>query len=160
MTVTPRLAPGDPAPPFSLPDATGRTVSLSDFAGRRLVLYAYPAAGTPGCTAQACDFEAGLPDFAAAGYAVAGLSPDPPEALARFAQERSLSFPLLSDPGREVLTAYGAHGEKQLYGRTVTGVIRTTVVLDEQGVVVSAAYGVRAKGHVAKLSRELGLPPA
>lgn len=152
-----RLAPGDPAPPFALPDADGRTVALSDFAGRRLVVYFYPAASTPGCTTQACDFEAGLADLEGAGFAVVGVSPDPPAELARFRDEQSLSFPLLSDPSREVLTAYGAYGTKQLYGKTVVGVIRTTVVVDEQGAVLSASYGVRAKGHVAKLSRELGL---
>ena len=152
-----RLAPGDAAPAFSLPDADGRTVSLSDFAGRRVVVYFYPAASTPGCTTQACDFEAGLADFEGAGLAVVGISPDPPAKLARFRDAEHLTFPLLSDPERAVLTAYGAYGEKQLYGKTVTGVIRSTVVVDEQGVVLQASYGVRAKGHVAKLSRELGL---
>ena len=154
-----RLAPGDRAPSFALPDADGRTVALADFAGRRVVVYAYPAASTPGCTTQACDFEAGLSDFEGAGLAVVGISPDPPAALARFRDEQHLSFPLLSDPAREVLTAYGAYGQKQLYGKTVVGVIRSTFVLDEHGVVLRASYGVRAKGHVAKLSRELGLTP-
>ena len=156
-----RLSSGDPAPPFALPDADGRTVQLSDFAGRKVVVYSYPAASTPGCTTQACDFEAGLADFEAAGFAVVGISPDPPAKLARFRDEQHLTFPLLSDPAREVLTAYGAYGPKQLYSKTVVGVIRSTVVVDEQGVVLQASYGVRAKGHVAKLSRELGLatPP-
>ena len=152
-----RLAPGDPAPPFALPDATGGVVSLADFAGRRVVLYFYPAAGTPGCTVQAVDFQASLPTFDDAGLAVVGISPDPPAQLVAFRDAEQLGFPLLSDPGREVLTAYGAYGEKQLYGKTVTGVIRTTVVVDEQGAVRSASYGVRAKGHVAKLKRDLGL---
>ncbi|HEU0102699.1 MAG TPA: thioredoxin-dependent thiol peroxidase [Mycobacteriales bacterium] len=154
---TPRLVPGQPAPPFALPDADGRTVSLADFAGRRVVVYFYPAASTPGCTTQACDFEAGRPALQEAGYAVVGISPDPPAKLARFREAEHLSFPLLSDPDRTVLTAYGAYGEKKLYGKTVRGVIRSTVVVDERGLVRSASYGVRAKGHVAKLSRELGI---
>lgn len=152
-----RLQPGDRAPDFTLPDADGRPFSLGDLAGRKAVVYFYPAAGTPGCTAQACDFESGLGQFEGAGFAVVGISPDAPAKLARFREEQGLTFPLLSDPDREVLTAYGAYGEKQLYGKTVTGVIRTTVVLDETGTVLQASYGVRAKGHVAKLTRELGL---
>ena len=152
-----RLAPGDPAPAFALPDADGRTVALSDYAGRRVVVYFYPAAGTPGCTTQACDFRDDLGAFAGAGVAVVGISPDPPAALAAFRDAERLPFPLLSDPDRGVLSAYGAYGEKQLYGRTVTGVIRTTVVVDEQGRVSAAWYGVRAKGSVARLRRELGI---
>ena len=158
MTQTPRLAAGDRAPAFTLPDADGRLVSLSDHVGRKVVVYVYPAAGTPACTAQAGDFEAGLTDFSGAGFAVLGLSPDPPAVLARFREAGHLTFPLLSDPDRSVLTAYGAYGLKQLYGRTVVGVIRSTFVVDEQGVLLRASYGVRAKGHVAKLARELGLP--
>ena len=157
MPETARLSPGDPAPAFTLPDADGSPVSLADFAGRRVVVYFYPAAGTPGCTAQACDFRDELAGFEGAGFAVVGISPDPVAELARFRDAEGLTFPLLSDPDREVLTAYGAYGEKQLYGKTVTGVIRTTVVVDEQGLVRSASYGVRAKGHVAKLKRDLGL---
>ena len=157
MPETARLSPGDPAPAFTLPDADGRPVSLADYTGRQVVVYFYPAAGTPGCTAQACDFRDGLAEFEGAGLAVVGISPDPPAKLARFRDAEQLTFPLLSDPDREVLTAYGAYGEKKLYGKTVTGVIRTTVVVDEQGAVRSAAYGVRAKGHVAKLKRDLGL---
>lgn len=160
MPQTPRLSPGDRAPDFALPDADGAVVSLAGLAGRRLVIYFYPAAGTPGCTGQATDFQAAMPAFAGQGYAVVGISPDSPAALGRFREATGLSFPLLSDADRSVLTAYGAYGAKQLYGRTVTGVIRTTVVVDEGGTVVSAAYGVRAKGHVAKLSRELGLSAA
>ena len=152
-----RLAPGEPAPDFTLPDADGSPVALADLRGSKVVLYAYPAASTPGCTAQACDFRDSLASLQGAGYRVVGLSPDPPAALARFRDAESLTFPLLSDQGREVLTAYGAYGEKTLYGKTVTGVIRSTFVLDEDGAVVSAAYNVRAKGHVAKLRRELGL---
>ena len=152
-----RLSPGDAAPPFSLPDADGVRVALSDFAGRKVVVYFYPAASTPGCTTQACDFAGALPEFEGAGFAVVGISPDPPAALARFRDAEGLGFPLLSDPDRQVLTAYGAFGEKQLYGRTVTGVIRSTVVVDEQGVVLSAAYGVKATGHVARLRRDLAV---
>lgn len=157
MPETARLSPGDPAPAFTLPDADGRPVALADFAGRRVVVYFYPAAGTPGCTTQAGDFRDELTAFEGAGLTVVGISPDPPAELAAFRDAEGLSFPLLSDPGREVLAAYGAYGEKKLYGRTVTGVIRTTVVVDGQGVVQSASYGVRAKGHVAKLKRDLGL---
>ena len=156
-TATPRLSPGDPAPDFTLPDADGSPVSLRDLRGRRVVLYAYPAASTPGCTTRACDFRDSLASLQAAGYEVLGLSPDPPAKLARFRDAEALTFPLLSDRGREVLTAYGAYGEKSLYGKTVTGVIRSTFVLDEHGVVERASYGVKAKGHVAKLRRELGI---
>ena len=154
---TSRLHPGDPAPDFPLPDADGSPVALRDLRGRRVVLYAYPAASTPGCTTQACDFRDSLASLQAAGYEVLGLSPDPPAKLARFRDAQALTFPLLSDPSREVLTAYGAYGEKSLYGKTVTGVIRSTFVLDEHGVVERASYGVKAKGHVAKLRRELSV---
>lgn len=152
-----RLSPGDVAPPFSLPDADGAPVALSDFAGRKVVVYFYPAASTPGCTTQACDFSGALTEFEGAGFAVVGISPDPPAALARFRDAEGLGFPLLSDPDRQVLTAYGAYGDKLLYGKTVTGVIRSTVVVDEQGLVLSAAYGVKATGHVARLRRDLAV---
>jgi len=152
-----RLAPGDPAPTFRLPDARGGELGLADLRGSKVVLYAYPAASTPGCTTQACDFRDSLSSLATAGYRVLGLSRDEPAALARFADEQSLTFSLLSDPAHVVLRAYGAYGEKKLYGRTVTGVIRSTFVLDEEGIVEHASYGVRAKGHVAKLRRELGV---
>ncbi len=155
----PRLSPGDRAPDFTLPDSDGHPVSLADLAGRRTVLYFYPAAGTPGCTAQACDFEAALGQFAQAGLSVVGVSPDPAEVLARFRAAQGLTFPLLSDPEREVLTSYGAYGEKKLYGKVVTGVVRTTVVLDGAGVVERASYGVKATGHVARLARDLGVAP-
>ena len=160
MAATPRLSPGDPAPDFTLPDADGTPVSLSGLRGRKVVLYAYPAASTPGCTTQACDFRDSLASLQAAGYEVVGLSPDAPAKLARFRDAEGLTFPLLSDPAKEVLTAYGAYGEKSLYGKTVVGVIRSTFVLDEKGTVTAASYGVKAKGHVAKLRRDLGLDPS
>jgi peroxiredoxin Q/BCP len=152
-----RLSRGDAAPAFTLDDADGRPVSLSEFLGRKVVLYVYPAAMTPGCTKQACDFRDGLQDFVDAGYAVIGLSPDKPTKLAKFRAAEGLTFPLLSDPSREVLTAYGAYGEKSLYGKTVVGVIRSTFVLDEEGRIATASYGVKATGHVAKLKRDLGI---
>lgn len=152
-----RLSPGDPAPDFSLPAADGTILSSGDLRGQPVVLYAYPAAGTPGCTTQACDFRDNLASLAAHGYQVVGLSPDPVDRLAAFAAEQSLPFPLLSDPSKETLTAYGAFGEKKLYGKTVTGVIRSTFVLDSDGVVQKAMYNVKATGHVAKLRRDLGV---
>jgi thioredoxin-dependent peroxiredoxin len=152
-----RLEPGHPAPDWTLPDADGNPVSLSDFRGRPLIIYVYPAAMTPGCTTQACDFRDNLSVLQRQGYAVVGVSPDPPEKLARFAEQESLTFPLLSDESRSVLTAYGAYGEKKLYGKTVVGVIRSTVVLDGDGVVTLAKYNVRAKGHVAALAKQLGV---
>jgi thioredoxin-dependent peroxiredoxin len=155
--MTEKLSPGDRAPDFTLPDADGNEVSLSSLKGRKVVLYAYPAASTPGCTTQACDFRDSLASLQGAGYEVVGLSPDKPAKLATFRDEQSLTFPLLSDPDKAVLTAYGAYGEKSMYGKTVTGVIRSTFVLDEDGVVERAAYGVKAKGHVAKLRRDLGI---
>ena len=157
MAATPRLSVGDPAPDFTLPDADEKPVSLSDFRGRKVVLYVYPAASTPGCTTQACDFRDSLSSLQSAGYDVLGLSPDKPSKLAAFRDAEGLTFPLLSDPSKQVLTAYGAHGEKSLYGKTVVGVIRSTFVIDEAGVVQAASYGVKAKGHVAKLRRDLGL---
>jgi peroxiredoxin Q/BCP len=157
MPPAPRLSPGDRAPAFTLADADGTMVSLADLRGRKVVLYIYPAAATPGCTAQACDFRDNLQGFVDAGYAVVGLSPDPPAKLAAFRDAEGLTFPLLSDPSKQVLTAYGAYGEKQLYGKTVVGVIRSTFVLDEDGQVVTASYAVKATGHVAKLRRDLGI---
>ncbi|MCU0283702.1 MAG: thioredoxin-dependent thiol peroxidase [Candidatus Nanopelagicales bacterium] len=152
-----RLQPGDPAPAFDLPDDAGGRVRLADLRGQRVVLYAYPAAMTPGCTTQACDFRDSLDALAAAGLAVVGLSPDSPAQLAAFRAKEGLTFPLASDEDRSVLTAYGAFGEKSLYGKVVTGVIRSTFVIDGDGLIERAMYNVRAKGHVAKLRHELGV---
>lgn len=153
----PRLSVGDTAPDFTLPTADGGSVTLSGLRGRRVIVYFYPAASTPGCTKEACDFRDSLASLQSAGYAVVGVSPDPLDALVRFAQEESLTFPLASDTERTTLEAWGAWGEKTLYGKTVTGVVRSTVVLDEAGVVTHAQYNVRATGHVARLRRELGV---
>jgi peroxiredoxin Q/BCP len=152
-----RLSPGDPAPDFTLPTDTGDRLALADLKGRKLVLYAYPAAMTPGCTKQACDFRDSLESLRAAGYEVVGISPDPPAKLAKFREQEAISFPLVSDVDKSVLSAYGAFGEKQLYGKTVTGVIRSTFVIDETGTVERALYNVKATGHVAKLRKDLGL---
>jgi thioredoxin-dependent peroxiredoxin len=152
-----RLSPGDPAPPFTLPDADGKDVSLDDFRGRKVVVYFYPAAMTPGCTTQACDFRDNLTEFTDAGFVVLGISADPPEKLARFRDAEGLTFPLLSDPSREVLEAYGAYGEKTMYGKKVTGVLRSTFVVDENGALEAAQYNVKASGHVAKLRRDLAV---
>ena len=152
-----RLAPGDPAPDFTLSDADGTKVSLADYRGSRTVVYFYPAAATPGCTTQACDFRDSLSALQAAGVSVLGISPDEPAALASFRDAEHLTFPLLSDPDRATLLAYGAYGEKSMYGKTVQGVIRSTVVVDPDGRVKKAMYNVKATGHVAKLRRELGI---
>jgi thioredoxin-dependent peroxiredoxin len=152
-----RLAPGDPAPDFALPTDTGETLRLSDLHGQRVVLYAYPAAMTPGCTTQACDFRDSLQSLNAAGITVVGISPDAPAKLATFRARDHLTFPLVSDVDKAVLTAYGAYGEKQNYGRTVMGVIRSTFVIDAAGRIEKAMYAVKATGHVAKLRRELGI---
>src|SRR5258706_16150717 len=157
MTQPVRLQVGDPAPDFSLPTDTGEVLRLKDLRGRKTVLYAYPAAMTPGCTKQACDFRDSLASLTAAGYAVVGISPDAPAKLAKFRERDALTFPLVSDADRQVLTAYGAYGEKRLYGKTVTGVIRSTFVIDEKGRIEKAMYNVKATGHVAKLRRDLGL---
>ena len=152
-----RLQPGDPAPDFSLPTDEGATLRLSDLQGKRVILYAYPAALTPGCTTQACDFRDSLQSLAAQGITVVGISPDPPAKLATFREREHLTFPLVSDTERTVLTAYGAYGEKQNYGRTVLGVIRSTFVISPEGRIEHAFYNVKATGHVAKLRRDLGL---
>jgi peroxiredoxin Q/BCP len=151
------LSVGDQAPDFSLPDPDGTQVSLKALKGQKAVVYFYPAASTPGCTTQACDFRDNMASLTSAGYAVVGISPDTPEDQRRFRDEQQVPYPLLCDPSREVLEAYGAWGEKKLYGKTVTGVIRSTFVLDEQGRVEKAMYNVKATGHVAKLRRDLGI---
>jgi peroxiredoxin Q/BCP len=159
--MTTRLSAGDPAPAFTLLDADGASVSLSDFEGQRVIVYFYPAAMTPGCTTQAVDFTAAMDDLTAAGLHVLGISPDEPARLAQFREQQSVAFPLLSDPDRATLSAYGAYGEKLLYGKLVEGVIRSTFVVDVDaqgaGTVAVAQYNVRAAGHVDKLRRELAL---
>jgi peroxiredoxin Q/BCP len=157
MAETTRLSPGDTAPDFTLTDDAGSPVTLSDLRGRTVIVYFYPAAMTPGCTTQACDFTDSLDSLRARGYEVLGISPDKPEKLAKFRARDGLTITLLSDPDREVLTAYGAFGEKKLYGKVVQGVIRSTVVVDPEGVVALAQYNVKATGHVAKLRKDLGL---
>ena len=152
-----RLSPGDTAPDFTLPTDSGDEVSLSGLRGRKVIVYFYPAAMTAGCTKQACDFTESLESLQGAGYEVVGISPDSTEKLAQFRERDAITFPLVSDPDRSVLKAYGAYGEKQNYGRTVLGVIRSTFVIDEKGVVERALYNVKATGHVAKLRRDLGL---
>jgi peroxiredoxin Q/BCP len=154
-----RLAPGDTAPAFTLPDADGTPVSLADHLGRKVIVYFYPAALTPGCTKQACDFTDNLEVLATAGYDVIGVSPDKPEKLAKFREKESLKVTLVADTDKAVLTSYGAFGEKKLYGKTVTGVIRSTVVVDESGKVEHALYNVKATGHVAKLLKDLKVTP-
>jgi thioredoxin-dependent peroxiredoxin len=157
MPPTPRLEVGDKAPAFSLSDADGKTVKLSDFKGRKVIVYFYPAASTPGCTKQACDFRDSLAQLNEAGLDVVGISPDKPEKLAKFRDAEGLTFPLLSDPDRSVLTAWGTFGEKTMYGKTVQGVIRSTFVVDEKGKIEVAQYNVKATGHVAKLRRDLSI---
>ena len=155
--MTERLTPGDPAPEFTLPTDNGDTLTLKDLRGRKVILYVYPAAMTPGCTTQACDFRDSLGSLQAAGYEVVGISPDTPAKLAKFRERDAITFPLVSDQDKSVLSAYGAYGEKKLYGKTVTGVIRSTFVIDEDGNVERALYNVKATGHVAKLRRDLGI---
>ena len=159
MTV--RLTAGDPAPGFSLSDADGTEVSLADYAGQRVVVYFYPAAMTPGCTTQAVDFTAAMDEFNEAGIAVLGISPDPQPKLAQFRAQQSVSFPLLSDQDRTVLLAYGAYGEKLLYGKLIEGVIRSTFIVDVdaggEGRIATAQYNVKAAGHVDRLRRELAI---
>ena len=152
-----RLAPGDPAPDFTLNDADGNPVSLSSLRGQRVIVYFYPAAMTPGCTTQACDFRDSLSSLAAAGVAVLGISPDQPAKLAKFRDKEGLNFPLLSDPDHAVEREYGTYGEKKLYGRTTVGVIRSTFVVGADGVLEQAYYGVKATGHVARLRKNLGI---
>jgi thioredoxin-dependent peroxiredoxin len=152
-----RLSTGDPAPDFTLPTDDGRSVSLSDLRGRKVIVYFYPAAMTPGCTTQACDFTDSLSSLQAQGYDVLGISPDPPAKLATFRERDGLTITLLSDADRTAMNAYGAFGEKKLYGKTVEGVLRSTFMVDEGGTVRLAQYNVKATGHVAKLRRDLGI---
>jgi peroxiredoxin Q/BCP len=157
MTENARLEAGDTAPQFTLTDQDGASVSLADFAGQSVVLYFYPAAMTPGCTTQACDFRDNLGSLAAAGYQVLGVSRDVPAKLKRFQEHDQLTFPLLSDEDLDVHKAYGAWGEKNLYGKKVTGVLRSTFVIDGSGTITLALYNVKATGHVASLRKKLGL---
>jgi peroxiredoxin Q/BCP len=152
-----RLSPGDPAPDFTLPDADGNLVSLASYRGRRVIVYCYPAALTPGCTTQAVDFTAAAGDLAEAGLDIIGISPDAPDQLTRFREKEALGITLLSDPDKQVMKAYGAYGPKKLYGKEVIGVIRSTFVVDAESRIEKAAYNVKATGHVAKLMRDLGV---
>jgi peroxiredoxin Q/BCP len=152
-----KLEPGDAAPDFTLPAADGATVSLDTYRGKRVILYFYPAAMTPGCTKQACDFRDSLASLTSAGFVVLGVSKDTPKKLAQFVEHDALTFPLLSDPGLEVHKAYDAYGEKMMYGKASVGVIRSTFVIDADGKIEKALYNVKATGHVARLRRELGL---
>ncbi|MBQ9915808.1 MAG: thioredoxin-dependent thiol peroxidase [Microbacterium sp.] len=154
------LESGQAAPDFTLLDQDEHPVSLSDFRGRRVIVYFYPAAQTPGCTTQACDFRDSLASLQGAGYTVLGVSRDTPEKLRAFRDSDGLTFPLLSDPDHAVHEAYGAWGEKQNYGKTITGVLRSTFVIDEDGRIVEAQYNVKATGHVARLRKTLGLATA
>jgi len=155
--MTDRLAPGDVAPDFDLTTDDGGSVSLSGLRGRKVIVYFYPSAMTPGCTKQACDFSESLNTLEQAGYTVVGISPDKPEKLAKFRERDHLTITLASDADRSVMTSYGAFGEKKLYGKVVQGVIRSTIVVDEDGKVVLAHYNVRATGHVSKLRRDIGI---
>lgn len=157
MTDSARLAVGDTAPQFTLTDQDGASVSLADFAGSKVVVYFYPAAMSPGCTTQACDFRDNLGSLKSAGYQVLGLSKDTPAKLKKFQENDAVNFPLLSDTDLDVHRAYGAYGEKNLYGKIVTGVLRSTFVLDEAGIITHALYNVKATGHVASLRKKLGL---
>lgn len=152
-----RLSPGDTAPDFSLTAADGSTVALKDLRGQKVIAYFYPKASTPGCTTEACDFRDSLQSLAGAGYTVLGISPDPVSALEKFTDQQELNFPLLSDEDHAVAEAYGAWGEKKNYGKVSVGLIRSTVVIDEEGVVELAQYNVKATGHVERLRTKLGV---
>jgi peroxiredoxin Q/BCP len=152
-----RLEAGDVAPAFTLPDQDGHPVSLADFAGRMVIVYFYPAASTPGCTTEACDFRDNINSRKSAGYQVLGVSKDKADALQKFRDEQGLNFPLLGDEDLTVHNAYGAYGEKSLYGKLITGTLRSTFVVGEDGRVELALYNVKATGHVASLRKKLGL---
>ncbi len=152
-----RLSPGDPAPDFTLESDGGEQVSLADLRGRKVIVYFYPAAMTSGCTKQACDFTESLDSLRGAGYEVVGISKDQPAKLAKFRERDGLTLTLLSDTDLTTHAAYGAYGEKKLYGKVVEGVIRSTFVVDEEGTIEVAQYNVKATGHVAKLRRDLAL---
>ncbi|GAA2347420.1 thioredoxin-dependent thiol peroxidase [Saccharopolyspora halophila] len=152
-----RLEAGDPAPKFSLPDADGNTVSLEDYRGRSVVVYFYPAAATPGCTKEACDFRDSLAALNDAGFDVLGISPDKQAKLAKFRDDQGLTFPLLSDEDRSVMSEWGAFGEKKNYGKIVQGVIRSTFVVDPEGKIAKALYNIKATGHVDRLRKDLGV---
>jgi len=152
-----KLVENTPAPDFTMVDKDGSTVSLTNFRGKKVILYFYPAASTPGCTTQACDFRDNMASLQSAEYVVLGVSKDKGAALQKFAMEENLSFPLLSDPDLTVHNAYGTYGEKSMYGKTVMGVIRSTFVIDENGMLTHALYNVKATGHVASLKAKLGL---
>jgi peroxiredoxin Q/BCP len=152
-----RLAPGDEAPDFTLPDADGNPVSLAKLRGQRVIVYFYPAAMTPGCTKQACDFTAARPELDAEGVAVLAISPDAPAKLAKFREKEQLTITLLSDQAKTVMQSYGAFGEKMNYGKTIMGVIRSTFVIDPEGKIEKAMYAVKATGHVDRLRKDLGI---
>lgn len=158
--MTSRLQPGDEAPDFTLPSDTGDMVTLSSLRGQRVIVYFYPAAMTPGCTKQACDFSDSIDRLQSEGYTVLGISPDKPEKLAKFRERDNLTITLLADVDKEVLQAWGAFGEKKLYGKVIEGVIRSTFVVDPDGTIAVAQYNVKATGHVAKLRKDLGLDAA
>ncbi|GAB2731744.1 thioredoxin-dependent thiol peroxidase [Salinifilum aidingensis] len=157
MSEQKQLQVGDPAPDFTLTDADGNKVSLADYRGRSVVVYFYPAASTPGCTREACDFRDNLGELNDAGFTVLGVSPDEPAKLAEFRDGEGLTFPLLSDPDKDVMSTWGAFGEKQNYGRTVQGVIRSTFVVGPDGTIAQAMYNVQATGHVDRLRRAIGV---
>lgn len=152
-----RLQPGESAPDFTLTNDLGEAFSLSDLRGKRAIVYFYPAAMTPGCTTQACEFSESLDDLQAADTEVVGISPDSAEKLARFREQDGLTITLLSDPDKQVMSAWGAYGEKKLYGKVVEGVIRSTIVVGPDGVITHALYNVKATGHVARVRRDLGI---
>lgn len=152
-----RLTVGEPAPAFTLTSDEGKQISLADYRGRHLIIFFYPAAMTPGCTKEACDFRDSLTGLTEAGYDIVGISPDPVAKLTKFVEKEALTYPLLSDEDKSTLEAYGAYGEKKLYGKTVVGVIRSTIVVDPEGKVELAKYNVKATGHVASLKKALKL---